>query len=150
MDYKHKYLKYKQKYLLLKQQNQVGGLNSLMKLFEKSIKIKGAVKENYQDKGITEVILEDVINIPNNAFYKNSINSLVMSDSITFIGSSAFENNKLKEITLPKNIQKIGNGAFYNNPIKIVKIPKEAVEAFNKFNKSAIFENYDSITFVKI
>lgn len=70
---------------------------------------------NHLIKGPNGNIREDTKTIADRAFYKNeSIESVVISDSVEIIGDEAFyECSNLKSVALGKNLEKIGDNAFY-------------------------------------
>ena len=62
---------------------------------------------------LTEINFSDnVIKIPEYAFYASTIKSITIPDSVTSIGSCAFKYSSLKSITIPDNVTSIGDEAF--------------------------------------
>lgn len=80
-------------------------------LFDK--KATTLVKYPQGKTDISYTIPNDTMHIGEVAFYGCSVESLIISDSVTHIGDSAFLNcYKLTSITLPKNVVCIGEGVF--------------------------------------
>ncbi|MCA9377854.1 leucine-rich repeat protein [Candidatus Peregrinibacteria bacterium] len=52
--------------------------------------------------------------IEHGVFSRNQLNSITLSEGITYIDSQAFANNKLTSITMATSIKNIGDGAFYH------------------------------------
>jgi hypothetical protein len=62
-------------------------------------------------------------NIPDSAFEKTSILSVIIPDSVTTIGNDAFYQTPLTSVTIPDSVTEIGPYAFYNTPLTSVTIP---------------------------
>lgn len=76
-----------------------------------------------------DVVIPEKVNgvaplkIEASAFASNSLNSVVIPDSVVEIGNSAFYSNNLTSVTLPSNLQKIGSTAFRENKLTSIDIP---------------------------
>jgi TPR repeat protein len=69
-----------------------------------------------------------VVNIGDSAFYKSSVESVVIEEGIKSIGKYAFSHSKLKKITLPKGLEKIKYMAFCSTEIEYIDIPESVTE----------------------
>ena len=71
--------------------------------------------------GVT--ISNSVTTIGEYAFLNNQLTSVTIPDSVTAIGYRAFFNNQLTGVTIPDSVTTIGNGAFAKNQLTGVTIP---------------------------
>lgn len=61
-----------------------------------------------------------VTSIGTQAFYDNSLISIIIPDSVTAIGDRAFSRNYLSNVTIPGSVVTLGEEAFYFNSLKSV------------------------------
>lgn len=67
--------------------------------------------------------------IPQYAFFKSGITSVVLPDGVTEIGAGAFANSDLRSITLSSGLRVIGDHAFYGcADLKSVTLPGSVVK----------------------
>lgn len=105
----------------------------------------------------SEVIIPDTINgeivtsIDDKAFYKKTLTSIKIPNTVENIGKQAFANNSLTSIGLPEKLTQMGDGAFSGNKLTSVRIPKGLKKlpnvAFskNKLNSVIIPEGLETI-----
>lgn len=69
--------------------------------------------------------LTKVTEIPDHAFYANSMSTLTLPNNILSIGEEAFYYCGIRNLTLPSNVQTIKNNAFGNNYINTTFYKRE-------------------------
>jgi uncharacterized repeat protein (TIGR02543 family) len=76
------------------------------------------------ESDVIDFIPSTVNTIDENAFFNNSITSVVIPENITDIGALAFGENNLTQINLPTGIMSVEIMAFAHNSIESVSIPE--------------------------
>ena len=88
---------------------------------------QGVTSFGYQafyDNSLTSIIIPDsVTSIESYAFSKNSLTSVEIPDSVTSISDYTFSKNSLTSVKIPDSVNSIGNYAFYDNSLTSVEIP---------------------------
>lgn len=73
---------------------------------------------------VQSIVLPDTVTeIGDRAFYKKSLNKIRLSVNLSSIGVYAFRQSGLHEIELPDSLKVIKRGAFFNTPLASVTIP---------------------------
>lgn len=67
-------------------------------------------------KKLTAMDLTGFIALGDYAFYNTSLQTVILSDSLTSIGAGAFKSTALTEIVIPASVTEIGEGCFWNCP----------------------------------
>jgi uncharacterized repeat protein (TIGR02543 family)/LPXTG-motif cell wall-anchored protein len=65
----------------------------------------------------------DVTTIRGRAFFRNSLTSVTLPDSLTTIGDGAFANNALTSLILPNSVTAMGFEAFADNSLTSLSLP---------------------------
>lgn len=87
----------------------------------------GGTYHAYKDGKTTHdiIVTGKIPSLPNDMFYGQTINSIVLPDSITSIGNNCFKGCKnITSIILPKNLKSIGQQAFKDSSFTNITIPK--------------------------
>jgi len=80
--------------------------------------------ENKQTINIPPTIQgKPVVEIGENAFFRQRITSVTIPNSVTSIRVGAFANNQLTSVTIPNSVTSIGDAAFANNQLTSIIIP---------------------------
>jgi len=84
-----------------------------------------------------------VTSIGENAFFRKSLISVTIPNSVTAIDNHAFEDNQLTSVTIPNSVTNIGFGAFAGNQLTSVTIGAnvESDGGFHNFNEEYGFDD---------
>jgi len=75
-------------------------------------------EEAFYKTSITSVIMPNTITtIGKKSFYDNDLTSVIIPDSVTVIENRAFSLNEISTLVIPDSVISIGYGAFYNNQL---------------------------------
>lgn len=76
----------------------------------------------FEGTGIKDVSIKALTNIPDNAFYRSKLESIILSDELTTIGAYAFrECSSLTEIKIPSKVKSIGGSALNCSGLKSIR-----------------------------
>ena len=89
---------------------------------------------------------QKVTSIGYRAFYENSLNSIVIPNTVTYIGNLAFDDCCLTSLSIPNSVVSIGSSAFYSNYLKSVTFEENSNIRYIRSSAFASNSNLSSYT----
>ena len=109
----------------------------------KELETIGSFCFSYNDKIKTIQLPNSLKKIGKNAFFKNNIDEIILSEKLEEIGDEAFAGNHIKKVIIPKSVDKIGYGIFASE-LEEVTVYDTIERGVDKYNISQIpYKKFD-------